>query len=265
MVVDTLKTLLNPMELLTNYLNPLSKDFIFTKLFSNISDIFSFFDPTGEKFIFTDFFKNISNMLSYINPFSDNFIFKDFFSNFFSWFNPLSDNFILKKLWEFLTSIISFVNPTDDNFLGKKIIELLGDLLKSLFVPSEDAINGLVNSVKDHFTFIDSINSTVDMVKGMFDNTEELPKISVNVPENKWYNGQVIVMDLNWYAPYKNYGDTIIAGFIYVFFLWRIFINLPNIISGGAGTVNDVTIASSDIEAYHKFGFGRRSSLNRRQ
>lgn len=184
------------MELLTNYLNPLSKDFIFTKLFSNISDIFSFFDPTGEKFIFTDFFKNISNMLSYINPFSDNFIFKDFFSNFFSWFNPLSDNFILKKLWEFLTSIISFVNPTDDNFLGKKIIELLGDLLKSLFVPSEEAINGLVNSVKDH---------------------------------------------------------------------WRIFINLPNIISGGAGSVNDITIASSDIEAYQKFGFGRRSGLNRKQ
>ena len=72
-------------------------------------------------------------------------------------------------------------------------------------------------------------------------------------------------MDLSWYAPYKNYGDTIIAGFIYVFFLWRIFINLPNIISGGAGSVNDITIASSDIEAYQKFGFGRRSGLNRKQ
>ncbi len=204
-------------------------------------------------------------MLSYINPLSDNFIFKEFFSNFISWFNPLSDNFILKKLWEFLTNIISFVNPADENFLGKKIIELLENSLKFLFVPSEDAINGLVNSVKGHFEFVDTINSTIDMVKGMFDNTDVLPRFSITLPENNWYNGEIVVMDLSWYAPYKQYGDTIIAGFVYVFFIWRIFINLPNIISGAAGAISDVTIASNGIEEYHKSGFGRRSSLNRKQ
>lgn len=143
--------------------------------------------------------------------------------------------------------------------------EGLTNILKSLFVPSEEAINSLVNSVKSHFEFVETIQETSQLIKDMFNNTENLPKITLTLPENKWYNGQVVVMDLSWYAPYKEYGDTIISAFIYVFFLWRIFINLPNIISGGAGSINDVTIASSDIEAYHKFGFGRRSSLNRRQ
>lgn len=212
-----------------------------------------------------DFFEFIGEALSYINPFSENFIFKDFFSNFISWFNPLSDNFILKKLWGFLVNIISYINPFDDNFLGKKIIELLGDLLKTLFVPSEDAIKGLVDSVKSHFGFVDTIKDTAKTIEDMFSNSENLPKITLTLPKNKWYNGQIVVMDLSWYSQYKQYGDLIISAFIYVFFLWRIFVNLPNIISGGAGAINDVSIASSDIEAYSKFGFGRRSSLERRQ
>lgn len=134
-----------------------------------------------------------------------------------------------------------------------------------MFVPSEDCINNLINSVKSKFGFIDTINNTINIVEDMFNNTESLPKLELTLPDNKWYNGKITVIDLSWYAPYKTYGDLIISSFIYVFFLWRIFINLPNIISGVGGSSNDVSIASSDINAYTKFGFGRRSSLNRRQ
>lgn len=258
------------MELLTNYLNPLSPDFIFTKLFKNIGDLFNLLDPTGEKFIFTDFFKNIGNMADWLNPFSDKFFLKgllnvlnpfseDFFlKKLFNWINPLSDDFFLKKLF-------NWINPLSDDFIGKKIVELFGDLLKALFVPSEDSINNLVNSVKSHFGFVDTIKDTAKTIEDMFSNTENLPKVTLTLPENKWYNGQITVIDLSWYAPYKQYGDVVISAFIYVLFLWRIFINLPGIISGAGGGINDVSIASSDIEGYSKFGFGRRSSLNRRQ
>lgn len=234
------------MELLTNYLNPLSKDFIFTKLFSNISDIFSFFDPTGEKFIFTDFFKNISNMLSYINPFSDNFIFKDFFSNFFSWFNPLSDNFILKKLWEFLSSIISYINPFDDNFLGKKIIELLGDLLKSLFVPSEERITGLQNAVTSKFDFVESIKISINSFKDIINNLGNAPVLHLDLESTK-YTGKmtVNVIDLNWYKPYKKYGDVVITGLFYSFYLWRLYNRISDIIRGvGSGTSDLINISN---------------------
>ena len=54
-----------------------------------------------------------------------------------------------------------------------------------------------------------------------------------NLKETKYTEAQnVVVFDLSWYAPYKTYGDLLITGFIYLMFLWRLFIKLPNIING---------------------------------
>lgn len=44
--------------------------------------------------------------------------------------------------------IISYINPFSDNFLGKKIIELLGDLLRFLFVPSDNFFDNKINEIK---------------------------------------------------------------------------------------------------------------------
>lgn len=70
---------------------------------------------------------------------------------------------------------------------------------------------------------------------------------------------------MTWYTQFKQYGDLILTGFIYAMFFWRIYINLPNIISGVGGAVNDVPAQVSDIEAYHRFGFGRSASTSKRQ
>lgn len=253
MVVNTITSLLNPIDTITKYLNPFSDEFIFTKLFNNVSNIFDIFNVNSDNFIFTNMFKNIGDMLSYINPFSDNFFLKGLFNI----LNPFSDDFFLKDLF-------SWLNPFSDNFIGKKIVELIGDLLKFLFVPSDDSINNLVNSVKSHFGFIDTINNTSAMIKDMFNDTSKLPKVTLTLKDNNIYNGEITVIDLSWYAPFKEYGDLIISAFIYVFFFWRVFVNLPSIISGTGGAINDTTIATSDIQAYTKFGFGRRSSLSRR-
>ena len=78
--------------------------------------------------------------------------------------------------------------------------------------------------------------------------------------ENKWISGQVKVIDFSWYAPYKELGDTIICCFAYAFFYWRIFIHLSDIISGSGGSV-DMYSEAQDIEAYRRFGFGRRKKL----
>lgn len=204
-------------------------------------------NPLSDKFFLKDFFEFIGGALSYINPFSENFIFKDFFTNFLDWFNPFSENFILKRLWEFLNNIISYINPLDENFLGKKIIELLSDLFETLFVPSEDSINNLVNSVKSKFEFVDTINTTIKTIEEMFSGTTALPKITLNLTNNKYYTGEITVMDLSWYAPYKQYGDLIISAFIYVFFLWRIFIKLPSIISGTGGGISDLDTTITKI------------------
>lgn len=118
--------------------------------------------------------------------------------------------------------------------------------MKFLFVPSEDSINSLVNSVKDKFRFIDTIINTVSVIKDMFSNNENLPKMTLTLPENKWVNGQIVVIDFSWYAPYKQYGDTIISAFIYIFFIWRIYIKLSGFISGASGSIDTLTSINND-------------------
>lgn len=59
---------------------------------------------------------------------------------------------------------------------------------------------------------------------------------------------------MSWYAPYKAYGDLIITGFVYVFFIWRIFIKLPGIISGTSGVAENLY----NIDNFEKKGGGSK-------
>lgn len=195
--------------------------------------------------VFLEGFTTILNtIINYLNPFSENFILLklwDFLTTIVDYINPFSDNFILLKLWEFLINIISYINPFDENFFGYKIIELLGDLLEFLFIPSEDRINGLINTVTSKFAFIDSIKIAINSLQDIIDNLGNSPSLSLTLSATPYTPEQEIkVIDMSWYAPYKSYGDVVITGFIYAFFLWRFFALLPNIISGYGNYSEDV-------------------------
>lgn len=182
-------------------------------------------------------FENITKGLSYINPFDENFILKDLLD----WLNPTSENFILKQLWDFLTNIVSYINPFDENFFGYKIIDLFSELLNFLFVPSEDTVNGLVDSVKSKFSFIDTIKNSVVDVEDVLEGATEAPTLTVHVNKSSYTKEQDLkILDLSWYVKYKEYGDMILTGFIYAFFIWRIYISIPRIISGSGGAVSDI-------------------------
>lgn len=230
--------------MLTKYLNPLSSDFIFTKLFDTVSGLFDFFDIDSSQFIFSSFFENVGNILKTLNPTSDTF----FLKKLFSWLNPASDDFILKKLWEFFKTLISYINPTSDDFLGKKLIEMFQDLFQFIFVPSQERIDAITNTVKAKFEFVDSVKTAINSVKDILNNLGNAPKITLNLKATKYTEAQnAVVFDLSWYAPYKAYGDLVITGFIYLMFIWRLFVSLPNIINGvGSGRayfekIEDVT------------------------
>lgn len=132
--------------------------------------------------------------------------------------------------------------------------------MKSLFVPDSDNLQNRVASVNDKFAFVDSVKMTVGGLTDVITNNDGSPIFSINVMPNKWFSGSVNVVDLTWYALYKVYGDTVICCFAYAFFFWRIFINLSNIINGTGGAV-DSYAQSQDIEAYRRFGFGRRRKM----
>lgn len=155
--------------------------------------------------------------------------------------NPFSDNFILKTVIDFIGNIVSYLNPFSENFFGYKIIELLKDLLKTLFVPSEERITAIQETVSSKFAFVDSIKIAIQSIEDMFNNIGNAPKLTLHLGATKYTDaGDYVVLDLSWYAPYKSYGDLILTAFIYVFFVWRIFISAPNIIHGAAGVVQNV-------------------------
>lgn len=197
---------------------------------------------------------------------------KEWFTDLLSYLNPFSENFILLKLWNFLTdifnsivNILSYINPFSDNFFGYKLIELLKEALEFLFVPSEERITAITNTVSDKFSFVDTIKTSIQAFQNIINNIGNAPKLEITIGATKYSTEQTVkVLDFSWYAPFKTYGDLIITGFVYAFFLWRIFINLPNIIQGLGGAV-DSNQMLGDIEAYKETGFGRSNFFNFRR
>ena len=107
-----------------------------------------------------------------------------------------------------------------------------------MFVPSEGFLEDKINAIKDKFAFIDSIKLTINDMTSIVTNEENAPVFYVSVLKNKWgIEGQVKVIDLSFYAPYKEYGDTIICCFVYAFFFWRTYLHLADIINGTGGQI----------------------------
>lgn len=205
-------------------MNPFSDNFFMKKLWEFLKDILSAIGNIAQA---------IGDVISPIFSPLWNFI-----TNVLSWLNPFSDNFILLKLWDFFTTLISYINPFSDNFFGKKLIEMFQDLFKFIFVPSEERINAITNTIKAKFEFVDSVKTAINSVKDILNNLGNAPKITLNLKATKYTEAQnAVVFDLSWYAPYKTYGDLVITGFVYLMFIWRLFVTLPNIINGSGGAV----------------------------
>lgn len=200
---------------------------------------------------------------------SDNFILKDvveFLHNILCYLNPFDENFILKKIIQGLADILNFLNPNSEYFIGKVIVDLLKDALNFLFVPSEDRINALVNSAKSKFDFVETIKTSVNSMQDLLNSSGNSAVLTVRIKPTKYTEETTVkILDFSWYAPFKQYGDVVITGFVYAMFIWRIFTHLPNIISGAGGAYNDVPAMLSDLDVYNRFGFGRSSSTARHQ
>lgn len=97
-------------------------------------------------------------------------------------------------------------------------------------MPKDDFITTIVTDFKKHFKFIEQFTTAVQGVQSLFfDGTA--PSLTVDLKDK---GGVVKFLDLSFYAPYKATGDIIITSFIYVMFVWRVFKNLPSIISGAS-------------------------------
>ena len=143
----------------------------------------------------------------------------DFFTTILDYLNPFSDNFILKKLWDFLTNIISYINPFDDNFLGKKIIELLSDLLKALFVPTNNPFEELSSKFNEKFSFVEQLKSFANNLFGNTDFGDSTPSFNMT-----WHGVTFALIDF-WLHG-------IILAIAWAVFIFKTYRKLPSIIGG---------------------------------
>lgn len=112
-------------------------------------------------------------------------------------------------------------------------------MLIEIFVPSEDFLSEKINYLKSKFGIVDSITSTIDIFFNFFKNVGngKPPKIEIDFSSarSSINFGSKVTIDFSWYTQFKPMVDTILSSIMWVFFVWRIFKRLPNIINGTGG------------------------------
>ena len=136
------------------------------------------------------------------------------------------------------TSVIpSIVN------LPQKFGDTFSEILKDLFIPSDDFIEDKVNQIKSKFSFAYSTIEIIESIQANIQNAEtEPPVITMNFGNAKSkYNwgGTAYALNFDWYAEYKPFVDSILSGIMWLLFVWRVFVRLPSIINGGSSAVSD--------------------------
>ena len=127
------------------------------------------------------------------------------------------------------------------NAISNLVADLLNGL-KNLFVPDEDFFSEKFAEFKSHFAFIDTFTGFVSQFQNM-ERKNEAPSILIDFSsaESEYnYGGSAVALNLSWYSRYKPIVDIVITAFVYVFFIWRFYCRIPEIIRG-AGISTDYT------------------------
>lgn len=175
------------------------------------------FIPGSDEFILNGVIDKIGSLLDFLNPTSENFILKDVILN--------------------IIKIFSFLNPLDKNFIGYKFMDLLSNLFTSLFVPDDDIFTQFTDIFNSKLGFVSNIQDDFKDIKALLSGGEvstlsnTAPFLSFNV-NSKYYSGDLMIIDLSWYQPFKPFVDAILGSFMIIFLIARLFVYLPTIISG---------------------------------
>lgn len=141
------------------------------------------------------------------------------------------------------------LNPTFDITVANDYAGLEGvisnavqGVMTDVFVPNEAATLEKVGEMQEYFQFKNDVINAINDLKTMLFGITPSPilKIPIGKTTSKKYNygtGSFIIIDVSWYAPYKQFGDKVILAIAWALFLWRLFLKLPGIISGTEGSI----------------------------
>ena len=144
-------------------------------------------------------------------------------------------------VWTDARSIPDFLTAALENVITKIL-----DGIRDIFVPSEDYLTAKLEAIKSKFAFADSIISTAEAIGAAISFPgSEPPVIYIHLEDAEGdysYGGTVAILDMNWYARYKPTVDKILAAFLWICFVWKIFKKAPGIISGMPDDVDFSTV-----------------------
>lgn len=190
----------------------------------------------------------LSNLTSkLINSFNDTkdtiFGFMNLFQNSITDFKTGVSDYISDLKTKIISSINNFKNSVLTAIvglasdIGDSVSVGFSDVLIELLVPSENYFSDKFTALRQNFTFIDSIVNSgqiiIDRLKNISGNTS--PTITIDL-SNKIsgasYGSQIVVINFDWYTPYKKSVDILISSIIWVSYIFLLYKRAPEIIRG---------------------------------
>lgn len=151
----------------------------------------------------------------------------------------------------------AFINDITEAFLSAfndswaKFVEPFEDLFIKLFVPDTDFIHTELTALRAKLGFIDDFQTAGTYLLNFLKNLGggSPPVLTIALWQTKYTGAQTVTIDFSWYAPYKPTVDKLLAGMIYVTFIWNVFRRLPDIIQGAGMVSNSAASIENDIKS----------------
>lgn len=148
----------------------------------------------------------------------------------------------------FKSSLDNLFAPIESLLEFVKSIKLFFDDMPSftefLFVPDPEMLATNVVNLRTKFGLVDMFMGAGEWLLDQFVIMQGgvPPTLSFTISKTKGrytFEETEIVLDFEWYAPYKEYVDTFLGAVIWVCFIYRMYKRLPDIIAG-AGMVTEI-------------------------
>lgn len=133
----------------------------------------------------------------------------------------------IESLLNFLGDILDYLNPFSEKFFVYKLIELLGDLLKWLFIPENNPFSELSDKFNQKFAFIDQIKSFANSLFGNTNFGDSTPTFDMT-----WHGVTFALIDFSLFLEYRVWLHGIILAIAWAVFIFKTYRKLPSIIGG---------------------------------
>lgn len=124
-------------------------------------------------------------------------------------------------LLEHILKALNSLNPFSSEFLGYKLVGLFGDLLKSLFVPSDNFFTSNIDDLKSQISNKMPYSDFLKIFGSIENVSAEDNSISINLPEYKISDNLTIkqdkFIDFSFVTKYREVWYSWVRGFVLIF------------------------------------------------